>query len=794
MPDAAAISGPGNERELLERPARDIFGRFVARAQASRVQVHVVGGGSRAVHAPLWAPLVAATGGCLLLDEDLDQDYLISTVVGLLPPGRKGRRSTSSASDVTLTVRTSSDLVVVGVVGPGLLEMRPTNTEVPKSGDKESNSTSTMTSTSTTTNDNHGLGTFSSHVLRVRLVSLNSDMGWGILFTPSPTALNRKAWAEGPFVIEVACSWYRSVPRQCQSSSYAGRSRITRVATATCRAGKSWSEVYESLDGAAAGVLLAKQLAHGLLTLPLGGLGIEVGRGPSGLDSSHNLDQFGGTQYGHTDMDMMGMLDLGMYDAVAGLHLDANVGSRAASRSPARLGPSDRSIRAAHTFAELSKHARGGHYIYEPVLFPDASRETVAEMAQAYVDLLLQQLAQNLRDPELVERNAGRPRQGDGEGDRERGRHHPSSQHSRHPIRQDGMGSVPEMDVYLQGDFMGREKQDEVEDPPPPTPFNETTTVGGPGGVGRQILSTLSRFSIFSSFTTTHKDEGGPNNPTDHPTSDAMVVPPTLHAYLTALYHICHGPLLGLDRSQHTDEHLAFTTRLHRVAFRHACTLVTPQLYRMLPHGGWCRTPPSHLALLPGSVLVLDVGTDIVVWLGELAAAAPHAPALVEAALEQAAALYRTSPPGPTPSTPDDGIGIRIHSDDDGRVPGVRVRVARQGDGPARYVTARLVPGHRDEESWWGLQCPPLREAPPEEQRRLVRTSIPPTDRPSWVAWCEERGVPVGQRRKGVGGKVQIQVHARVRVDFEDVAHVLSGDLCPGGRGGGGGVRGGEWL
>jgi len=195
---------------------------------------------------------------------------------------------------------------------------------------------------------------------------------------------------------------------------------------------------------------------------------------------------------------------------------------------------------------------------------------------------------------------------------------------------------------------------------------------------------------------------------------EAWEVPRALEPFLLAAYHLARGPLLG-GVAGHADEHSQLHSAMVQAGGATGAAMVAPQLWRMLPDGTWHLSPCVDLALLPTSVLVLDHGTHIYVWLGSSAEAAPHAPLLREAGMRLVEVLRRDRYPLP------------------------EVRVTHQGHGDSRYVLSRLSPAHRDPEHTHPAQWPPLGDAATEARRALVR-QIPPSDLPSFAEWCARQG------------------------------------------------------
>lgn len=191
-------------------------------------------------------------------------------------------------------------------------------------------------------------------------------------------------------------------------------------------------------------------------------------------------------------------------------------------------------------------------------------------------------------------------------------------------------------------------------------------------------------------------------------------VPRAAGLLLMAAYHVGRGPLLGGGAS-HADETALAWEAAVAAGPAAGAALAAPQLWRMTLAGQWVQGSPVDLALLPPSVLVLDAGVSIYIWLGREAAAAAHADRLRRLAHRHAAAIAQ------------------------GRsVLGPEMRVVTQGDPQARHVASRLVPAHRDPEDAWSEHWPPLGDAPRDIVRALVRREVPPSDLLSFRQWLGE--------------------------------------------------------
>ncbi|CAI7801969.1 unnamed protein product [Closterium sp. NIES-53] len=146
-----------------------------------------------------------------------------------------------------------------------------------------------------------------------------------------------------------------------------------------------------------------------------------------------------------------------------------------------------------------------------------------------------------------------------------------------------------------------------------------------------------------------------------------------------ALYEVRRSPVLGRHVASEW-ERQALRALLLRAGGEAALRMVLPSLlmFRAGHATQFVEVPPSDLALTSDAALVLDHGTDMLIWLG--AHLAPDEPTRrgVEAACRQLAAQLMGGPGGR------------------GRFPAPRVLCFTEGTPEAALMTARLTPTHKD--------------------------------------------------------------------------------------------------
>ncbi|CAI5501355.1 unnamed protein product [Closterium sp. Naga37s-1] len=242
-----------------------------------------------------------------------------------------------------------------------------------------------------------------------------------------------------------------------------------------------------------------------------------------------------------------------------------------------------------------------------------------------------------------------------------------------------------------------------------------------------------------------------------------------------ALYEVRRSPVLGRHVAGEW-ERQALRALLLRAGGEAALRMVLPSLlmFRAGHATQFVEVPPSDLALTSDAALVLDHGTDMLIWLG--AHLAPDEPTRrgVEAACRQLAAQLMGGPGGrgrfPAPRvlcfTP---ASSTCTPRSPRPVPALPMTAWQEGTAEAAFMTARLTPTHKDP---LAVQCcclcsapahlltvshdphhstptatcvpplparqellfPPLREMQ-EEERAAVRAKLPPTPEPGFTDW-----------------------------------------------------------
>ncbi|CAI5496216.1 unnamed protein product [Closterium sp. Naga37s-1] len=242
-----------------------------------------------------------------------------------------------------------------------------------------------------------------------------------------------------------------------------------------------------------------------------------------------------------------------------------------------------------------------------------------------------------------------------------------------------------------------------------------------------------------------------------------------------ALYEVRRSPVLGRHVAGEW-ERQALRALLLRAGGEAALRMVLPSLlmFRAGHATQFVEVPPSDLALTSDAALVLDHGTDMLIWLG--AHLAPDEPTRrgVEAACRQLAAQLMGGPGGrgrfPAPRvlcfTP---ASSTCTPRSPRPVPALPMTAWQEGTAEAAFMTARLTPTHKDP---LAVQCcclcsapvhlltashdphhstptatcvpplparqellfPPLREMQ-EEERAAVRAKLLPTPEPGFTDW-----------------------------------------------------------
>ena len=205
-------------------------------------------------------------------------------------------------------------------------------------------------------------------------------------------------------------------------------------------------------------------------------------------------------------------------------------------------------------------------------------------------------------------------------------------------------------------------------------------------------------------------------------------LPSHLEMLPSALWHLCHGPLLGVI-AQHADQVEELRTCLLLASVQDALLMIDPVCECVVPPGNAVesnlrlqRVAPDSLSLRSDRVVLLDAGTDMMLWIGRKArenAAAVRCAKV--AAIERIDAL--------------------------GRWPVPRLKVVFDGDGQARFVTSRLNPAHRDAAEDQAVWHPDVADMDDSTRLSLMR-SMPPTDNTSILGWLRTLKVHVPRTDK----------------------------------------------
>lgn len=180
---------------------------------------------------------------------------------------------------------------------------------------------------------------------------------------------------------------------------------------------------------------------------------------------------------------------------------------------------------------------------------------------------------------------------------------------------------------------------------------------------------------------------------------------------------------------------------------------------------GIISTRPCDLILDANTVIVLDCGTQIFLWLGSNLDLPEDATAAVRR--ESLRALAAASGGDPTTVAPASAVApgslvlrsVHVaHACAVARVPVPELRACREGTGDERYVLSRLAPTTNDDEEDIQAQLPHLAAAYAEnaaytEQMvaHIVRR-LPRSDDASLVAWAAQAGVDVRPALHGKEG------------------------------------------
>jgi len=187
-------------------------------------------------------------------------------------------------------------------------------------------------------------------------------------------------------------------------------------------------------------------------------------------------------------------------------------------------------------------------------------------------------------------------------------------------------------------------------------------------------------------------------------------LPTELAPLAERMYHLARGPMLG-EILGHHDERRALQARFLHAPPRLADKILLPVLYVLRGESDFVEVPPMTLAMQSKDLLLLDHGTDIFIWVGNtLSQDTARASAALTVALDWAEDLSRNRFPKPV------------------------IRSFREGSSMARFMSARLVPLHKDSPNEQEARYPLLSLCSPEERKELESKFLF-TDDPSFCEW-----------------------------------------------------------
>eukprot|EP00656_Telonema_subtile_P003015 TRINITY_DN11389_c0_g1_i1.p1 TRINITY_DN11389_c0_g1~~TRINITY_DN11389_c0_g1_i1.p1 ORF type:complete len:241 (-),score=67.72 TRINITY_DN11389_c0_g1_i1:221-943(-) len=191
------------------------------------------------------------------------------------------------------------------------------------------------------------------------------------------------------------------------------------------------------------------------------------------------------------------------------------------------------------------------------------------------------------------------------------------------------------------------------------------------------------------------------------------------------LFLLRRGPCLGQGQ-MNPDELDAHRCLLLRADLQLGTRIVFPQLYLVQP-GPWTALPLEDLCLQPAWTLYLDQHTHVFIWGGALTKGEAHAPTRQHA--HQVAQQQQA-----------------------GRFPAPETLAFFEGDSLARYMTARLIPSHKDLPEEQRESLPQLRALGEEAQHALREKLWMDTDDLSFKEFLLTVGLGVCKPVTGHGG------------------------------------------
>ncbi|GAQ89659.1 Vesicle coat complex COPII [Klebsormidium nitens] len=196
--------------------------------------------------------------------------------------------------------------------------------------------------------------------------------------------------------------------------------------------------------------------------------------------------------------------------------------------------------------------------------------------------------------------------------------------------------------------------------------------------------------------------------------------PPEVARLPEMLFHLRRGPLLGSILG-HEDERAVLRHCFLQADLALSSAMVVPRLLAHRQGGTFEELPPASLALQPDHVLLLDHGTHVFIWQGS-ETGGPAQEAAAAACSSLAAELAEQ------------------------RFPAPRILAFQEGSSPARYLVARLIPGHKDAPYEQETRFPQIKQLS-AEARASLRNKLLATDDLSFCEWMRQlRVVPTDSR------------------------------------------------
>ena len=194
------------------------------------------------------------------------------------------------------------------------------------------------------------------------------------------------------------------------------------------------------------------------------------------------------------------------------------------------------------------------------------------------------------------------------------------------------------------------------------------------------------------------------------PTLDARLMP-----LARRLYFMCHGSLFG-DILYHQDEKYALWSQFLNGAPEFCERVLAPRLLSFPSGSRNCEdVPPVSLALDSDSVLLMDCGTHLLLWIG---ASVQESDEALQAAAKRARVIETSRFPVPL------------------------VIMSREGTSSSRYMLARLIPIHQDSREEQVTQLPVLGGMSAGDID-IIQSRLLMTDVPSLFQWLRRSSIQV---------------------------------------------------